>query len=58
MTDDEQMVEDCMNRESRLNDWERTFLDSLASQLSSGLGLSPAQAEKLEEVWERVTSKG
>lgn len=58
MTDDEQMIEDCMNRESRLNDWERSFLDSLAFRLNGGFGLSHAQSEKLEEVWERVTSKG
>lgn len=56
MTEHEQMVEDCENRESKLSDWERGFIDSIGKQLRNGRPLTPKQAERLDEVWERVTS--
>lgn len=49
------MVLDCEKRESKLNDWERGFIDSLGRQLAYGRRLSPKQAERLDEIWERVT---
>lgn len=49
------MVQDCENRESKLTDWERTFIDSIRRQLESGRGLSEKQRESLDQVWERVT---
>ncbi len=51
----QQMVTDCVNRESKLTDWERTFIDSLADQMAKGRRLSEKQAERLDEIWERVT---
>ena len=49
------MVEDCENRESKLTDWERTFVDSLKDQLSRGRALSEKQSDRLDAIWERVT---
>ncbi len=50
-----QMVQDCENRESKLTDWERSFIDSIGRQLADDRGLSDAQATRLDEIWERVT---
>jgi hypothetical protein len=49
------MVEDCENRESKLTDWERTFIDSIKAQLTQGRVLSERQAETLDKIWERIT---
>lgn len=51
-------IEDCEARESRLSDWDRTFLDSIKSQITKGKTLTFAQQSKLDEVWERATAKG
>jgi hypothetical protein len=53
-----QLIEDCEDREDRLTDWERTFIDSVKRALEGGGALSEKQAEKLESIWERVTAKG
>lgn len=60
MTNEEhlQLVIDCENRESRLSDWERGFLDSIKFRLDSGSSLSARQSETLEGIWDRVTAKG
>lgn len=50
-----QMLEDCERRESKLNDWERNFIDNLSQQLAGGRRLSEKQLELLDEIWERVT---
>ena len=49
------MIEDCMNRESKLSDWEASFIDSVDSQLRGGNSLTQKQQEKLEQIWERIT---
>lgn len=51
----QQMVKDCENRESKLTDWERGFIDSISKQLAEGRRLSVKQAGRLDEIWERVT---
>ena len=51
----QQMVTDCENRESKLTDWEREFIDSLGDQLSAGRRLSEKQVEALDKIWERIT---
>lgn len=57
MNDDaEQMVTDCENRESKLSDWERGFIDDMRVRLGRGDTLTPGQQEKLDEIWERVTA--
>lgn len=53
-----QLIEDCENREDRLTDWERGFVGSIRNQLEASRPLSTKQTERLNEIWERVTSKG
>ncbi len=49
------MVADCENRESKLTDWERSFVDSLRAQLERSRPLSQKQIDALDAIWERVT---
>ena len=51
-----QMIRDCMERESKLSDWERGFLDSVDTQLGRGKALTEKQDERLTTIWERVTA--
>jgi hypothetical protein len=51
-------IEDCERRESRLTDWERTFIDSLRRQIEAGRAPSPKQIECLDKAWERATAHG
>jgi hypothetical protein len=52
----QQMVQDCENRESKLTDFERSFIDSISRHLAAGRTLSIKQIQVLERAWERVTS--
>lgn len=54
MTDAQAMLEDCLNRESKLNDWEKGFVQSL-TELDDVKKMSPRQYETLEKIWDRVT---
>lgn len=49
------MIADCINRESKLTDWERSFIDSLNSQVEKGYRLSVTQVHRLTEIWEKIT---
>ena len=49
------MIEDCMNRESKLSDWEAKFIDNIDSQLRGDNSLTSKQQEKLEQIWEKIT---
>ena len=49
------MIDDCEKRESKLSDWERSFVDSISMQLSNGGALTDKQAETLDAIWERIT---
>jgi hypothetical protein len=51
----QQMASDCEEREAKLTDWERTFLDSVTRQLAAGRSLTERQDETLERIWSRVT---
>ena len=53
--DHPQMIQDCENRESKLSDWERGFIDSISMQMAKGGALTQKQAETLDTIWERVT---
>ncbi len=53
-----QLIEDCENRESRLDDWSVNFIDSLRRQIEAGKSLTLNQRDKLSEVWERATAAG
>lgn len=37
----QQMVKDCIDREAKLTDWERSFIDSIERQLATGRRLQP-----------------
>ena len=52
------LLDDCEQREERLTDWERGFIDSLRSQIEAGRRPSVKQADTLDNVWERVTARG
>lgn len=49
------LITDCENRESKLSDWERGFIDSVRSQIEKGRALTDKQVQNLESIWERVT---
>jgi hypothetical protein len=53
-----QLIDDCEKRESRCTEWERKFLSSIRSQLEGSIPLTPKQSETLDNIWERVTSRG
>jgi hypothetical protein len=54
-TEVEQLIEDCMNRESKLTQWEANFIQSISEQLKRKPSLSQKQTEILKKIWERVT---
>jgi len=52
------LLEDCIRRSERLNDWELGFVDSLERQIASGRRPTQKQIETLDTIWERATAKG
>lgn len=48
-----QMLSDCEARESKLTDWERGFIQSIAERIEHGI--TQKQYETLEKIWERIT---
>lgn len=58
MDEAQQQIEDCEARESQLSEWEMSFLDSISRHMANGGRLSPKQSERLDAIWERVTTKG
>lgn len=58
MTEHEQMVAGCEEREERLSEWERSFISSLSERLGSGRSLTKRQEEKLESIWDKATERG
>lgn len=54
----ETMVADCEARESRLSEWESEFIQSLRERIDAGRSLTDKQAETLDRIWTRATSKG
>jgi hypothetical protein len=52
------LLDDCENREERLTDWERGFVDSLRNQIEHGRRPSQKQIDALDTVWERATARG
>ncbi len=56
MKDDiELMIDDCIKRERRLNQWEVEFIYSIKDQLNDSGFLFSKQLERLDSIWERVT---
>ena len=52
------LLDDCEQREERLSDWERGFVDSLRRQIEQGRRPTPKQIEALDRAWERATARG
>lgn len=52
------MIDDCETRESRLTEWERSFIESLRAQMENGRRPTTRQIETLDNVWEKATAKG
>ena len=50
-----QMIDDCINRERSLSDWESDFIYDLKLRSETSTPPSPLQIQKLDEIWERVT---
>lgn len=57
-TEQAQLVKDCEDREERLTDWQRGFIDSIGRQLEAGRSLSAKQSDLLDEVWTQATERG
>ena len=52
------MIEDCRKRDHMLSAWDADFLDSIEGRLGGNNTLTAKQVEKLEEIWNKATSKG
>lgn len=52
------MLEDCEKRESRITEWEQSFVDSLKDQILKGRRPSQKQIETLDNIWEKATARG
>jgi hypothetical protein len=52
------LIEDCERRSHKLSDWELSFIDSMRRQLEEGRRPTASQTEKLDDVWEKATSRG
>lgn len=52
------LIDDCEQREGRLSDWQRGFLDSLRRQIEAGNVPTQKQIDKLDEAWEQATARG
>lgn len=52
----QRMLDDCEKRESRMTEWEQSFVDSLSTQLGRGRIPTAKQIETLDRIWEKVTA--
>jgi ferritin-like metal-binding protein YciE len=52
------LLDDCEARESRLTEWEASFVDSLRSQIEAGRRPSAKQIDALDNILEKATKKG
>lgn len=52
------MIDDCDKRESRLSEWDCSFIESIRSRLEQEKPLSTKQIETLDKIWERATALG
>ncbi len=50
-----EMIRDCVQRESKLSDWEKGFIQSIGEQHDRTGSLSAKQSEILERIWDKVT---
>lgn len=54
----QQMIDDCLARESQLSQWEAEFIDSISNYFADNGDLTEKQYSKLEDIWEKVTAHG
>jgi len=52
------MIDDCEKRESRLSEWDCSFIQSIRSRLDKGGTLSSKQIDTIDKIWERATKFG
>lgn len=53
-----EMISDCIDRESRMTQWESGFIESIDKWLADEKPLTEKQAETIEKIWARVTERG
>jgi hypothetical protein len=54
--ENQQMLEDCFNREDKLTDWERGYIDTTQNYMDRKGRITEPQEEILERIWNRITS--
>jgi len=54
MSEVEQMIQDCINRKSKLNEWEQNFIHDLQRKYKV-MNATAMQIAKLNEIWDRIT---
>lgn len=54
----QEMVDDCLDREQKLSQWESDFMTTLDDQLADRGFISDKQYSILSRVWDRVTARG
>lgn len=55
MDDAGEMIQDCQNWQMKMNEWESNFIASIDEQYGKRGFLTPAQMDKLENIWQKVT---
>lgn len=55
MDDAVEMIQDCQNWQMKMNEWESNFIASIDEQFGKRGFLTPAQMDKLENIWQKVT---
>jgi len=53
--DQRTLINDCLNRISKLTDWESRFMANIRIRLEANKPLTEKQDELLNEIWEKVT---
>ena len=53
-----QLIEDCEERDTLMNDWECGFIDSLSFQIEKEIRLTDKQILTLENIHDKVTEQG
>lgn len=49
------MVQDCINRQEKLTDWEVNFIADISDRLDESKELTRKQEDKLFQIWGRVS---
>lgn len=53
-----EMIQDCLDLDEHLSEWEADFMFSLDEQMSNRDWISEKQYNTLEKIWNRVTARG